>query len=37
MGIVFLLIVYALPSGVVGLWERLRGWRPGQDTQKVPA
>jgi branched-chain amino acid transport system permease protein len=37
MGIVFLLIVYALPSGVVGLWERLSNWRPGQDTQKVPA
>jgi branched-chain amino acid transport system permease protein len=38
MGIVFLLIVYALPSGVVGLWERLRAWRPGRgDMQKVPA
>ena len=30
MGVVFLLIVYALPSGVVGLWERLRAWRPAQ-------
>jgi branched-chain amino acid transport system permease protein len=28
MGVVFLLIVYALPSGVVGLWERLKTWRP---------
>jgi branched-chain amino acid transport system permease protein len=38
MGIVFLLIVYALPSGVVGLWERLSGWRPGpRGPQKVPA
>jgi branched-chain amino acid transport system permease protein len=26
IGAVFLLIVYALPSGVVGLWERLRAW-----------
>jgi branched-chain amino acid transport system permease protein len=38
MGIVFLLIVYALPSGVIGMWERLSVWRPGRhDTQKVPA
>ena len=37
MGIVFLLIVYALPSGVVGLWERFGGWRPRRsDPQKVP-
>jgi branched-chain amino acid transport system permease protein len=28
MGVVFLLIVYALPSGVVGLWEKLKAWRP---------
>lgn len=27
MGVVFLLIVYALPSGVVGLWERLTAMR----------
>ena len=27
-GIIFLLIVYALPFGVVGLWERLSAWRP---------
>jgi branched-chain amino acid transport system permease protein len=28
MGVVFLLIVYALPNGVVGVWENLRGrWR----------
>lgn len=38
MGVVFLLIVYALPSGVVGLWERFSAWRGGpRDTQKVPA
>ena len=30
MGVVFLLIVYALPSGVAGLWERLRAWRPAR-------
>ena len=37
MGIVFLLIVYALPSGVVGLWERFGGWRLRRvDAQKVP-
>lgn len=30
MGVVFLLIVYALPSGVAGLWERLRMWRPAR-------
>ena len=30
MGVVFLLIVYALPTGVVGLWERLKPWRPGR-------
>jgi len=28
MGVVFLLIVYALPAGVVGLWEKAVGWRP---------
>jgi branched-chain amino acid transport system permease protein len=28
MGVVFLLIVYALPTGVVGLRERLKAWRP---------
>jgi branched-chain amino acid transport system permease protein len=28
MGVVFLLIVYALPTGVVGLWPRLTAWRP---------
>jgi len=28
VGVVFLLIVYALPSGVVGLWEKLKAWRP---------
>jgi branched-chain amino acid transport system permease protein len=30
MGVVFLLIVYALPTGVVGLWQRLKAWRPGR-------
>ncbi|MET0709837.1 MAG: branched-chain amino acid ABC transporter permease [Tardiphaga sp.] len=33
MGVVFLLIVYVLPSGVVGLWERLTKWRP--ESRKV--
>ena len=29
MGVIFLLIVYALPAGVVGLWDNLRRqWRP---------
>ena len=28
IGVVFLLIVYALPSGVVGLWERVSRRRP---------
>jgi branched-chain amino acid transport system permease protein len=28
MGVVFLLIVYALPTGVVGLWQRFMAWRP---------
>jgi branched-chain amino acid transport system permease protein len=33
MGVVFLLIVYVLPSGVVGLWEKLAKWRP--ESRKV--
>lgn len=38
MGVVFLLIVYGLPSGVVGLWESLRTWWPRrQNISKVQA
>lgn len=38
MGIVFLLIVYILPHGVVGLLERLSGWRSKMQTaRKMPA
>ncbi|HEY8333921.1 MAG TPA: branched-chain amino acid ABC transporter permease [Tardiphaga sp.] len=38
MGVVFLLIVYALPAGVVGLWERLKAWRPARrDTSGAKA
>jgi branched-chain amino acid transport system permease protein len=34
MGVVFLLIVYALPTGVVGLWQRLKAWPPGRHSTK---
>jgi branched-chain amino acid transport system permease protein len=37
MGVVFLLIVYALPSGVVGLWEKLRAWRPARAVRSAEA
>ena len=28
MGVVFMLIVYALPTGLAGLWEKTTAWRP---------
>jgi branched-chain amino acid transport system permease protein len=28
MGVVFMVIVYALPSGLAGLWEKTTAWRP---------
>jgi branched-chain amino acid transport system permease protein len=38
MGVVFLLIVYALPSGVVGLWDNLaRRWRAPHAPQEAKA
>jgi branched-chain amino acid transport system permease protein len=38
MGIVFLLIVYALPSGVVGLWDNVtRGWHGLRAAQEAKA
>jgi branched-chain amino acid transport system permease protein len=33
MGVVFLLIVYALPSGVAGLWDRIAS-RPALRTMR---
>jgi branched-chain amino acid transport system permease protein len=32
MGVVFMVIVYALPSGLAGLWEKTAAWRPGRAT-----
>jgi branched-chain amino acid transport system permease protein len=32
MGAVFMLIVYALPSGLVGLWEKTAAWWPRRAT-----
>ncbi|WP_249136039.1 MULTISPECIES: branched-chain amino acid ABC transporter permease [unclassified Bradyrhizobium] len=38
MGVIFLLIVYALPAGVVGLWDNFRRqWRPQRTGQGVKA
>ena len=35
MGVVFLLIVYALPNGVVGVWESVRGrWHQTPDSRQ---
>jgi branched-chain amino acid transport system permease protein len=38
MGVIFLLIVYALPTGVVGLWDNFRRqWRPQRVEQGASA
>ncbi len=38
MGVIFLLIVYALPAGVVGLWDNFRRqWRPQRTGQGASA
>ena len=38
MGVIFLLIVYALPAGVVGLWDNFRRqWRPQRAGQEAKA
>ena len=37
MGVVFLIIVYALPAGVAGLWERLRAWPSRAQVQSAQA
>jgi branched-chain amino acid transport system permease protein len=38
MGVIFLLIVYALPAGVVGLWDNLkRQWWPQRTAQGASA
>ncbi|WP_409363590.1 branched-chain amino acid ABC transporter permease [Bradyrhizobium sp. AUGA SZCCT0431] len=38
MGVIFLLIVYALPAGVVGLWDNFRRqWRPQRTGQEAKA
>ncbi|MBR1149369.1 branched-chain amino acid ABC transporter permease [Bradyrhizobium sp. JYMT SZCCT0428] len=38
MGVIFLLIVYALPAGVVGLWDNFRRqWRPRRVEQEAKA